>query len=131
MKKVLLDTSVIIDFLRRKDKDRTPLFTLAQQDIDLYISIITHTELYAGKSIWENKKAKDELETLFSGMKILPLEHNISQKAGKIKAEYNLNLLDAIVAATAVVHNLELVTLNIKDFEKIEEINLFTDNLKS
>jgi len=131
MKRVLLDTSVIIDFLRRKDKDKTLLFVLAQQEINLYISIITHTELYAGKSVWENKNAKEELETLFSGMKILPLEHNISQKAGEIKAKYNLNLLDAIVAATSILHSLELVTLNIKDFDKVKEINLFTDDFRS
>jgi len=131
VKKVLLDTSVIIDFLRRKDKEQTLLVILAQKEIHLYISIITHTELYAGKSIWENKKAKEELQTLFSGMKILPLEHNISQKAGEVKAKYNLNLLDAIVAATSIIHKLDLSTLNIKDFDKIKEINLSIDNFRS
>lgn len=125
MKKVLLDTSVIIDFLRRKDKEKTLLFVLAQQKIHLYISIITHTELYAGKSVWEKKKAQNELEVLFYGMKILDLEPNISEKAGEIKAKYNLDLLDAIVAATSIIHKLELATLNIKDFNKVKEINLF------
>lgn len=131
MKKVLLDTSVIIDFLRRKDKDKTLLFTLAQQKIHLYISIITHTELYAGKSVWEKKKAKEELEVLFSGMKILSLEPNISQKAGEIKAKHNVNLLDAIVASTAIISGIDLVTLNVKDFEKVKGLNLFTDSFKN
>lgn len=131
MKRVLLDTSVIIDFLRREDKNKTLLFILAQQEIHLYISIITHTELYAGKSIWEKKKAKEELEILFSGMKILPLEHNVSKEAGEIKVKYNLNLLDAIVAATAIISGIDLATLNVKDFERIKEINLFTDYLKN
>lgn len=131
MKKILLDTSVIIDFLRRKDKDKTLLFIFAQQDYQLYVSIITHTELYAGKSVWENKKAKEELEVLFSGMKILALEPNISQKAGEIKAKYNLNLLDAIVASTAIIHKLELSTLNIKDFDQVKELNLFVDSIKN
>jgi len=55
----------------------------------------------------------------------LELEENISMRAGEIKAKYNLDLIDAIIGATAILHNLDLVTLNIKDFEKIRGIKLF------
>ncbi len=127
MAKILLDTSIIIDFLRRKDKGKTLLFSLSKNDDSLYISIITHTELYAGKSIWENQKAQEELEALFSGIDMLPLETEISKKAGEIKAKYNLNLLDAIIAATAITHNLSLATLNLKDFQKVRAVNLFKE----
>lgn len=122
MNKVLLDTSIIIDFLRRKDKENTLLYSAVEHGYQLLASIITHTELYAGKSVWENKKAKVELEALFSGIQILPLESEISQKAGELKIKYNMNLLDAIIAATAFVHRLEVFTLNTKDFDKIKEI---------
>ena len=124
MDKVLVDTSVLIDFLRVKNKEGTLFASLVKEEKQLYISIITHTELYAGKSIWEDKKAKEELEILFSGLSLLPLEEGISQKAGEIKASYNLNLLDAIIAATALIHYLKLVTLNIKDFRKVEGLKL-------
>lgn len=127
MAKILLDTSIIIDFLKRKDKVKTLLFSLAQSDYPLYISIITHTELYAGKSIWENQKAQEELEALFSGIDILPLGTEISKKAGAVKAKYNLNLLDAIIAATTITHNLSLAALNLKDFQKIKAVNLFKE----
>lgn len=126
MKKFLLDTSIIIDFLRRKEKQETFLYKLSEND--LYISIISHTELYAGKSIWQRNEAKEELETVFSGLTILPLEENISQKAGYFKAKYhNTGLFDCIIAATAVEHDLPLVTLNIKDFKNIEGILLYNE----
>lgn len=125
MNKILLDSSVIVDFTRVKNKDSSLLQSLVNQNYKLYISIITHTELFAGKLIWEKSSAKNELEVLLSDMAILELEENISMRAGEIKAKYNLDLIDAIIGATAILHNLDLVTLNIKDFEKIRGIKLF------
>lgn len=124
MTKILIDTSVIIDFLRRKDKEKSFLFALAQGKHQLYASIVTHTELYAGKSVWEKKEAAKDLETLFSGIEILPLGEEISKKAGEIKAHHAINLLDAIIAATALSSGLDLATLNIKDFKKIDGLTL-------
>lgn len=123
MKKLLLDSSVVIDFLRRKDKNDSLLAKLP--NYDFYISIVTHTELYSGKSIWESKEAKAELEKFLSIVTILPLIDKISQVAGKIKAYNNdRSLLDCIIAATAINNNLTLATLNIKDFEKIKGVKL-------
>lgn len=82
MTKLLLDTSVIIDFLRRKNKSETLLYKLSAED--LYISIVTHTELYSGKSVWQRVKFKRELEQLLSGVAIIPLVIGISKKAGEI-----------------------------------------------
>lgn len=128
MAKVLLDTSVVIDFLRRKDKENSILFLLARDSNQLFVSIITHTELYSGKSVWENKNAQKELELLFSGIKILPLDEDISKEAGKIKTQHDMNLLDAIIAATSIKHSLNLSTLNLKDFEKVKNLKILKEN---
>lgn len=127
MRKLLIDTSVIIDFLRRKDKENTLLYKLSKHD--LYVSIVTHTELYSGKSVWNKKEAREELEELFSGITVLPFITEISQKAGEIKAHnHDRSILDCIIAATSFYHDLDLVTLNAKDFEAIKGINLFINN---
>jgi len=124
-KSLLLDTSVIIDYLRRNDKGNNPIISLSK--IYKYkISIITHTELYVGRSIWENPQAKRTFLTLLSNIKIIPLTRKISEVAGNIKSKHNsIDLLDSIIAATAINQKLELVTFNIKDFEKIKGIELF------
>ncbi len=120
----LLVTSIVIDFLRRKDKENTLFYQLSKEDI--YVSIITHTELYAGKSVWEKDHAREELETVFSGLTILPLEEEVSKKAGYIKSRHpEMSLLDAIIAASAHFHELELVTLDIKGFAQISGIKLY------
>lgn len=123
MNKFLVDTSVVIDFLRKKDKQKSLYYKLATED--LFISLITHTELYSGKSVWISKTAQDELENLLSAVTILPLNTEISAKAGQIKANYNIDLIDSIIAATAITNNLELVTLNIKDFKPIPNLKIY------
>lgn len=122
MNKFLIDTSVIIDFLRRQDKQKSLYYKLATEE--LFVSIITHTELFSGQSVWKSKTAKDELEDLFSDVTILPLNSEVSKMAGKIKAVYSVDLFDAIIAATSVLNNLELVTLNVKDFKSIPSVIL-------
>lgn len=130
MTKLLVDSSVIIDFLRRKNKQDTLLYKLVEEGCGLNISLITHTELYAGKSVWQKKTAQKELEELFSGIHILHLDTKISQKAGEIRAKYDTNLFDAIIAATSITYEIELVTLNVKDFEMIPKIKLYQNNIK-
>lgn len=126
MKKLLLDTSVIIDFLRSKDKQNTLFFRLARENLS--ISIITHSELYAGKSVWEKKEAREELEKLFSGMTILPFDEEISKKAGYLKARSHISsLLDCIIGASSIHYELELATLNVSEFRNMNGITLYRE----
>lgn len=121
---ILVDTSVIIDFLRAQDKSKTTLFALAKKH-KLAISILTHAELYAGKSVWENPRAEKELTTLFSGLTVLPVTQVLSKQAGKIRAQYTPDLIDALIAATALHHNLPLATSNAKHFSHIPHLKLY------
>lgn len=126
MRGILIDTSIIVDYLRQKDKSKTTLVRLGQNQQKLYISIITHTECYSGKSVWEKKEATETLKILFAGMKILPLEEESSKKAGEIRARCGTNIIDAIIASAAISHKLKLATLNVKDFEKIKGLSLLS-----
>ena len=123
MKKLVVDTSVIIDFLRSNNKEDSLLYKLAEED--LYISIVTHTELYAGKSVWENSEARESLEKVLSGMSFVALDKRISERAGYIKSYSNISLIDALIASTALIGSMELMTLNIKDFEKVKGLKIF------
>lgn len=125
--RVLLDTSILIDHLRQIDKNQTLLFHLHEQKYLFAISIISYAELFSGKSVWERSKAKEELKDLLSNIEILPLDAPIAERAGSIKANYRGDLIDAIIAATAIYHNYELVTLNVKDFVSIENLALFKE----
>jgi tRNA(fMet)-specific endonuclease VapC len=123
-RKLLLDTSVIIDFLRIKDKSESLFYKLVSEGSKFSISIVTHTELYSGKSIWENKIASDELEIIFENMEIANLTREISITAGEIRAKYDLDLIDAIIASTAIQLKVPLATLNFKDFFQVKNLKL-------
>lgn len=126
MTNLLLDSSILIDFLRQKQKEHSTFFQLLNKEYTLYVSIITHTELYAGKNSWTDKTAQEELLTLFSGLEIISLNEIISKEAGKLKATYDMHLFDSIIAATAIVEELQLVTLNIKDFKQVTALSLYS-----
>ena len=125
--KLLIDTSEIIEFVRLKATEQTLLYKLAKAEHELLVSIVTHTELYSGKSIWEREEARQELEKLLRGITILPYDLELSMEAGRLKVVYNHpDLVDCIIAATAALHNLPLATLNTKDFVQIGEVELFS-----
>lgn len=126
MKKLVVDTSIIIDFLRVEDKISTILYKIAEED--LYVSIITHTELYAGKGVWEKDNVKEALDKILKGTTIVPLDIPISEQAGKIRAQKDRSLIDSIIAATASSIGAEIVTLNLKDFQGIERISIYNPN---
>lgn len=124
MKSILVDTSILIDFLRSSKKENTIFLKLIDTKIPLKISIITHTELYAGKSLWEQSKARDNLETLLEELTIIPINTSISIQAGKMNAKLRIALLDALIAATALEENMPLATMNVKHFKKIPGLKI-------
>lgn len=124
MKPVLVDTSILIDFLRAPHKKDSQLIGLVERGRVLFVSIITHTELYAGKGVWENMQARTELEFMFSGIQVLPITIAISKRTGEIRAKYGIDLIDALIAATGIEYHYPIATINKKDFMKVEGLVL-------
>ncbi len=120
--RILVDSCTIIDFLRQPDKKDTLLHQLSKKHL-LCASIITHTEIYAGKSAWTKKGQKD-ISTIFEGITLLPINTEISKSAGQLRASTSIDIIDALIASTAVQNDLPLATLNIKHFKDIPELIL-------
>ena len=121
---VLLDTSVVIDFLRAKNRNETKFYKLAEKGVNLYISILTYAELHAGKSVWESQKALNSLQKILSGLTVIYLSEVTAREAGRIRATYKLDLIDSIIAATALEKDISLATLNTKHFTKVTGLNV-------
>lgn len=121
--KVVTDSSVIIDHLRTKGIGKTTkLMRLRSSYEQLIFPLIIVGELFGGKSAQE--KEKEIKEILFAG-EIAKPDFSLMELAGKIRRETEINLLDAIIAATALRLDLPLATLNIKDFSKVSGIKLY------
>lgn len=126
---VILDTNIIIDHLRRIDKQNSYLEHIVEikSKKALSLSIISIQELYEGKSIAEKENEHYLLSTI-SPLTILPYTYEVAQLAGEIarNSKQKIELADAAIAATAIVNNAELYTLNTKDFLDIPELPFYT-----
>ncbi|HUM53370.1 MAG TPA: type II toxin-antitoxin system VapC family toxin [Chitinophagales bacterium] len=118
----LLDTNVVINYLDGSlPVSGMQLLNTIVDDAPM-ISIITKME-----TLGYNFTSIDEqttLETFINGSTILDLNNDIVNKTIDIKKGKKIKLPDAIIAATAIVYDLVLVSRNISDFKNISGINV-------
>ena len=95
----------------------------------LYISEITLAELKFGiaKSQYP-QKSKDTLAHFLAEIQLVPIIHSLdvfaSEKARLQKAGRTVDDFDLLIGATAIVHNMVLVTNNTKHFDRFKNIML-------
>ncbi len=109
----LLDADVIIGYLRRRLETVDLLKQLARGGNELAIATITIVEIRQGMHPDEEERTN----TFLNGLKVHDLEARIARLTGDTLRDYRkrnviLSIPDAIVAATAIVNHLILVTYN-------------------
>ncbi len=122
---ILTDTSILIDYYRKTDKDNSVLISLFDQGYDFTISAITYYEIYSGTianqlTFWKS---------LLQRTKVLALDEIVAQAAVDINNELKrkrkqIEIADLFIAATAIANNLSFATLNRKHFERIDSLDL-------
>lgn len=120
----LLDTNVVSE-VRKRRADSAVKDWFNQQDPDrLFISVLTVGEIREGV---ERLRARDPVRAqalalwlddlgLLYGDRILPVDQMVANEWGRLRALRTLPVVDALIAATARVHGLTLVTRNERDF---------------
>ncbi len=87
-----------------------------------YISAITEIELLCWKA--PNERDLEVLHNFISSTFIIELEKSIKFKTADIRKANKIKLPDAIIAATAVVYDLTLITRNLGDFKNISGLQV-------
>jgi len=118
-KEYLIDTNVVIDYLDNKLPDTAAVLI---DGIEAKISVITRMELLAWPGA--SKEQSLILNEFVDAAEVFNLEEPVILKAIQIRTATKTKLPDAIIAATAQVHKLILITRNTKDFEKIKELEI-------
>ena len=126
-KTILVDSSLFIDYYRKQQKEKTLLVKLSQK-YDFAISVITKFELLVGTKTDEQKKFWNEI---FDSLIVFPLLDKEMELAAEIVKSLRKNnkiigIQDIFIATTAIENNLELATLNRKDFMRIEKLKLIS-----
>ena len=125
----LLDTNCISELVRPKLNRRVEAWMDAADETMLYLSVLTLGEIRKGAAGLANGKCrthletwlKAELQTRFSG-RILPIDAAIAYRWGLLAADAKrkgkpLSIIDGLLAATALHHNLTVVSRNADDFK--------------
>ncbi len=112
----LLDTDILIWILRSKTEIIEKISALKEKS-PLYISVISIAEIY--KNIYPSELSNIEL--LLGQHLVFNVDQQIAKIAGlywqeHVKRLKNLSLSDCLIAATANIYDVTLVTLNVKHF---------------
>jgi toxin FitB len=126
----LLDTNVPSEFSRDRPEPSVVKWLKAQPVTTLFLSAITIGEIRRGLVVTPQGRRAD-LEAWFHTdllvwfrSRVLPVTHAIADRWGELDGQCQLkgrplNTADGLIAATAVEHDLTLVTRNVRHFEDL------------
>lgn len=123
MNSIVLDTDILIDFLRGFEKALGYFEELKNSDNLIYYSSVTEAELISGRECDKIEKKAKILDFLSNFAKV-PVNNEIAIKAGDFSRINSIETADAIIAATAFVMKANLITRNEVDYKRIKEIKL-------
>ena len=129
MKGFLLDTNIPSELTRPHPQSSVLRWLENANDEELYLSVISLGEILKGITALPGSKRRRDLEKWlheslrpwFEG-RILAIDEPVAERrgifAGQCKSKGRpLNVVDGLIAATALVHDLTVVTRNVRDFE--------------
>ena len=120
---ILCDTNVLIEFYKNNSEVVGELRSIGQAQ--LAISVVTCAELYFGAL---NRTKLHRIQQHLSSVHQLDIDVATSARFVQLMASYSLShklaIPDALIAATAIVHGLDLYTLNQRDFQFISDLQL-------
>jgi len=124
--RVLIDTSVIIEYFRKTQKEKTTLYKLCADTQEIAVSAVTVFEVFVGN----NPKNEQDTRKLFKGFSVISFDEEIAKIASReyqmLKRQNNvIEFRDIFIGATAIAANIPLATLNPKHFERLPTITMF------
>lgn len=123
---ILLDTVVLSELRKANPNAGVVSFIEAQGPEALFLSVLTIGEIEAGieKQRTAAPDFAEELNQWLTVMElqfaqcILPVTPAIAKLWGRLCVQTGNKGIDNLIAATALCHNLTVVTRNVKDFER-------------
>jgi predicted nucleic acid-binding protein len=131
----LLDTNVVSELRRARPHGAVLVWLRGVPDSDLHLSAATIGELQAGIEITRDQdtarasEIEHWLDQVTETYNILPMDAAIFRSWARLMHRRSDDLIeDAMIAATAIVHDLTVVTRNVRDFQPfgVRTVNPFS-----
>ena len=123
----LLDTDIASAYLQGNGK----VFNrFIQHGGGLYISVLSVSELFSWVYVADNPTRREGgLLAMLSDVTVLPIDDDIARKCGQLRASLQhkgtkVPTLDLLIAATALLHNLTVVTHNQRHFSLVPDLRI-------
>jgi predicted nucleic acid-binding protein len=119
----LLDTKVVSETRKPRPDHGVAAFLIETSPVRTFISVLTLGELYKGVAARQARDVAaaaslalwlDQLEAEYSD-RVIPVDRAIARIWGELSARQSLPVVDTLIAATAITHDLTLVTRNVRD----------------
>lgn len=122
----LLDTNILSELRKANPNQRVVRWYDATSDADMHLSVMTIGEFRKGLARLRRKDPEraaglalwlDRLLAPYES-RVLPITPEIANVWGELNDPEPLPIIDAFIAATAIVHDMVLVTRNVKDVQR-------------
>jgi predicted nucleic acid-binding protein len=121
-KRYLIDSNVIIDYLGARLPKNGSDFVEDLFNTDFFISIVVKIEILGFQDLPEKIQGTEDFINTAS---VFPLTDDVTDKTILLRRKYRkIKLGDSIIAATALINKLILITRNVSDFKMIENLEL-------
>jgi toxin FitB len=120
----LLDTNIVSELRKPRPHGGAIAWLQSTEDADLHLSAVTLGEIQAGVELTRDQDASKAaeieawLELVAQSYNVLPMDGAAFRAWARLMHRRSDTLYeDAMIAATAAIHNLTVVTRNVADFE--------------
>lgn len=127
---MIVDTNVLIRLMQGNERVTRAVSEFESRGTPLRLSSMTQFELFHSIERVENpKERRRTIEAVLDSKPIYPADETVMKKAGRIDGRLRANgraigIGDAIIAATALVHEEPVLTENVEHFERVDGIEV-------
>lgn len=123
----LIDTNAVIDYLGQKLPVSGMNFMNTIIDNIPNVSVVTKIEVLGFNTTAGNYQILNEF---MYDATILDLSNSVVEKCIEIRQKHKIKLPDAIIASTALVYDLVIISRNVSDFKNINELKVINPHEK-
>jgi len=116
-----IDTNVVV-YVMSPEVDSAEADSIFESADALFVSTVTELELFSYSELTTREAGR--IEVMLQRFTLLDLDSGIARTAAYLRRTYGMKTPDSAIAATALFTGSTLVTRNVKDFQKVKELEV-------